>query len=816
MITITRLAIRNVRAISTLDLNLPPRGNFLIDAPAEGKTSVALAMRLALQGPTRGQELDDLIRHGSQSAEVELELRDGPKTLRIARQIGRGRHAAQARLTAGLTEGKADRPEAVNALASEFFAYPLEQVADFFVWSSVSASRSWPLAADRSYLMRAAGGNNDGTAAARALGHARSKVAQIHESKRHRELITKRLRLRRQLAGEELVELAPALARARTEFETAEAELKQLDCELAKKRQQAMLTGRAAETFKVTTEIIDQAEALDKLRAKLRMLNNLATNVDGGEAEFIRLRAKAGRVATAHAALVEAEQLNAQAADANIQRGRVGEVLSELVELRTGSLQEVSEERYRRWIDLTEQVSSAALAGVSARFDLGGPDAADPVRMKAQLRQLELEMTEGGLEIPVSIDQARQFLTENEPDQILRLESELESPAIPSDESFAREFRSRATTAHERAATMLFGLNLPPDRRLVESRLSQIDQEIEELERLAADPQLLVEQIRAHELEIVRRRKLLDQGREELAQREPDAGFEHFELDLDSVISLRDQSTADVSLHPAPADPALIRMMQRCQQRCKRAASTVDEHESRIKAAARQLDLDPVSALAKAAQQRARPDRRRQLQMELKRLETKIASLAASVAKPSGNGRHPVDEDDVELAERNLERLQRRVERRRQLDPSIRGLDKGLGLRAAERTIQNARNLLPRVSDGRYFDLQVEPNGTIRLWDEDAEDWIGAGQFGSSLRDLSELVIWLSRAVTHSGTSISGMPGFCLLDDPGALIAEPLQHVLADALDSDPMLNAIPQMLMLSGRRSFTAAGFEPLCVLGN
>ena len=115
---------------------------------------MVLAMRLALQGLASGLAADDLIAYGSRTGQVELELCDGPNILQIKRQISSSGENVRVNLRQGLAQASADNPAAGQALIGRMFAYPVDQVCEFFMWSSASGQSCDCLAAERTYLRR--------------------------------------------------------------------------------------------------------------------------------------------------------------------------------------------------------------------------------------------------------------------------------------------------------------------------------------------------------------------------------------------------------------------------------------------------------------------------------------------------------------------------------------------------------------------------------------------------------------------------------------------------------------------------------------
>ena len=815
MVTISRLTVRNIRAIGAVELVLPLRGRILIGAVYEGKTSMVLAMRLALQGLASGLAVDDLIAYGSRTGQVELELCDGQNVLQIKRQISSSGENVRVNLRQGLAQASADNPAAGQELIGRMFAYPVDQVCEFFMWSSASAQSCDCLAADRTYLRRVLDRLDGDAEIEQAIGKARSAVALAHDSRQHRELATRRLRLRRQLASQSLAGLAPQLRAARDELQVAESELEQAESQLSKESTTTRLGGRDGEIFAAACELVDLAQALDDACAQLRILHDLATDADGGEAELIRLRAKAGRLKSARDAMAEAFAKDVEIAGGESAANQVGAMLSDLVDLRT--FENGGAEIYARWIDLSERASVSTRVSGMSRFDLAdesSPAADGPI---GQLQRLEQEMLGQGLRIPNSPDEARELLNRDAGELIEHIEQELRRTGERPARDQSRRLRAEGDSALERAHTILFGLNIPTNSEAVEQAIHAVLEEIENLERLAEDPEALAIRTHALETDIVRIRQILDKRRSRLCELEPNAGLDGYELVLDRVEALRDSACRSEGAPDGAAtapDPVLDRKVLRARQRREQARRKLSDLESEATVAAREIDMELQAALYEAAGQPHDRELHRRLQLDIRRLDSQIAKLDAEIENASAIDRRPAYQVDANEAQNKLDQLQGRRRRRRKLAAAVRAMDQKLGDRAVAQTLQNARNLLPRLSAGKYFDLRVEADCSLRLWDEAAQDWISSGQFGSGLTHQSELLLWLARAVTHSGNSVPGLPGFCILDEPGAVTSEQLRGVLGGALVEDGLLAAIPQMLVLSGNPTFERCGFKRLAQL--
>ena len=824
MITIARLRIRNLRAVTDFDLRIPMRGRFLVDAAAGmGKTSIVLGLRLALTGTVPGLAIGDIVRSGTDSARVELELSDGRDRLRLRRTFSRSEQSASVLFSRGLGEIRADDPDRVAALLGEFFAYPPDQIGDFFLWSWPHNIQQTTLAADRGYLHRAAAKLTGDSDLERAIASARGAIKRGHDSKRHRELVARRLRLLREWAGQALAVIAPALASARGEAGSVRAELARLQRQLTEVETLGKLGGRSGQIYAAAGQIIEQSHTLDRACARLRLLHDMATEPDGGESELIKLRARANRLRSARESLTEAISLESRGAGEAVDPGSTtGAMLSRLVDLRDGkAVSEPARRAYARWCRLSEQISIAAPAGIASRFALGGAGGEDPVRLKAELRILEREMARQGIDVPATLDQARQLAAGEAGEAIADLEEMLRAPTAVEDPGTGGDhddFAERAAALRDQATTMLFGLDLPLDLPQIERSLTAAETEVARLEHMANDPPALIAHTQELESEIARIRTLLEKGREQLLQLAPEEGFEDFELDLDRVSALRKSVLEDSGGRDAvevPSNPALERRLSHARQRAARLDEKVIALETDAKEAAGVLDLELEPALIEARDRQADESRKRQLEAELEGVEGELERLDDSLQIITDGDTGPLVEADIGQAELNLTRLQQRQRIRAKLAATLRGMDSTLANRAANRTLQNARNLLPELSGGQFFDLRVAADGSIELWEESTRSWIGAAQCGSAVYEQTSLLLWLARALTHGAPGMVGIPGFCVLDDPGALTTERLRQLLADSLVRNPMLDSIPQILVLSERSAFAEAGFSRLHSLG-
>lgn len=820
MITIARLRIRNLRAVTDFDLRIPMRGRFLIDAAAGmGKTSIVLGLRLALTGEVPGLAAGDIVRSGSDSARVELELSDGRDRLRLRRAFSRTEQSASALVSRGLGEIRVDGPDQVAELLREFFAYPLDQISDFFLWNSPENIQQTALAADRGYLHRTVARLTKDSDLEKAISSARGAVKRSHDSKRHRELVARRLRLLREWAGQALAVIAPALAAARGEADSVREELARLQRQLTEVETLGKLGGRSGQIYAAAGQIIEQSHVLDRSCARLRLLHDMATEPDGGESELIKLRARASRLRSARESLAEAISLEARGdREAVDSAPTTGAMLSRLVELRDGrAVSESARRAYARWCRLSEQISIAAPAGIASRFALGGAGGEDPVRLKAELRVLEREMVRQGIDVPATPDQARRLAAGEAGESIADLEEMLRTPIAAEDPDSSGDpegFADRAAALRDGAVTMLFGLDLPLDLPQIERSLSVAETEIARLEHMANDPPALIAHTQELESEIARIRALLEKGREQLLQLAPEEGFEDFGLDLDRVAALRKSVLENSSGRDAvevPSNPALERRLSHARQRAARLGEKVTALETDAQKAAGVLDMELEPALIEARDRAPDESRKRQLEVELEGVEGELGRLDDSLQAITEGDSGPLAEADVRQAELNLTRLQQRQRIRAKLAATLRGMDSTLADRATNRTLQNARNLLPQLSGGQFFDLRVAPDGTIELWEESARSWIGAAQCGSAVHEQTSLLLWLARALTHGAPGMAGIPGFCVLDDPGALTTERLRQLLADTLVRNPMLDSIPQVLVLSERSAFAEAGFSRL-----
>ena len=821
MITIARLRVRNLRALSDFDLRFPHRGRCLIDAAAgHGKSSILLGFRLALTGAPPGMAVGDIVRSGSDSARVELELSDGRDRLRLRRSFSASGQSASARAHKGLGEIRADGPEQVEALLAKFFAYPADQVADFFLWDSPARMREATLAADRNYLKNAVEKLTGDSDLERAIAAARGAVRRSHDSKRHRELVARRLRVLREWSGHALAVIAPALLAARAAGGAARAEVARLQRQLTEVEILGKLGGRSGQIYAATGQIIEQSKALEKACAQLRLLHDMATEPDGGESELIKLRARAGRLRSARDALTEALSLEARASgETPMGDSRTGAVLARLVDLRSGNaIPESARRAYVRWSELSEQIGSAAPAGVASRFALGSAGDRDPVRLQADLRILEREMTRRGLVVPDSPEQALQLAGGDADSAIAELEQMLRSPDPVEVAESGAELAGQAAGLRDRAATMLFGLDLPGELPVVEGSLAEAESEIANLEKMAGDPPALIAHTQEIESDVARIRALIAKSSEQLLELAPEAGFEDFELDLERVAALRksvlEESHDQEAVEIAP-NPVLERRLEHARSRVARLDREVAELEADAGEAAGILDKELESALVEAREREADETRKSLLEHELERLDGELGQLGDSLRATPDPESGPLSDLDIAKSELNLSRLQHRQRIRTRLSAALRGMDSTLADRIAARTLQNARNLLPQLSGGGYFDLQLAPNGSIQLWNESAGDWVGAAQCGSAVNEQTALLLWLARALTHADPDMAGMPGFLVLDDPGALTTERLRRLLADALAGNPLLDSIPQVVVLSERAAFAEAGFARLHSLG-
>ena len=821
MITISRLHVRDIRAIEDFDLRIPLRGRYLIDAAAGmGKTSIILGLRLALTGSVPQLAAADIIRSAKESAQVELELSDGRDRIQIQRKFSATGQSANAIAMQGLGRVRAEGPDQVQALLNDFFAYPPTQVAEFFLWGTPLKDPGSPLAADRSYLQKAASKLAGDQEMERAIASARGAVKRSHDSKRHRELVARRLRLRREWANQSLAVIAPELRAARNEADGAREELARLRRQLTEVETLGKLGGRSGQIYAAAGQIIEQSVILDRACQRLRLLHDIATEPDGGESELMKVRARVGRLRSAHEALSEALTMEAQSTGEMNDAGSTGAVLSRLVDLRSeGAVLESARRSYARWSELTEQIEAAAPARVASRFALENPAAEDPVRLSADLRILERDMTAQGIEIPDSLARARQLASgEASKEDIADLEQLLRAPPAASEPAPKSELRERAAAARERAATMLFGLDLPTEMPQVERSLTTAESEIARLEEIANNPPALVAHTQELEAEIVRIRALLEQGREQLCQLAPHEGLADYELDLDRIAALRKSVLADAEerdLVEIAPNPALERRLGHARRRTAQLETRVSKLEAGASEAAGIIDKELEAALVEARDHRPDDSRKRQLESEIERLESELSHVDDSLRAVGDDDIDLLAEADTAQVERNLTRLQQRQRVRAKLAAALRGMDSQLGNQTAMRTLQNARNMLPQFSGGQFFDLRLTADGSIELWDESARSWVGAAQCGSAIHEQTSLLLWLARAVTHSTPDLLGVPGFCVLDDPGAMTTARLSQVLAETFVENPLLDSIPQIVVLSERPAFAEAGFTRLHSLG-
>ena len=274
------------------------------------------------------------------------------------------------------------------------------------------------------------------------------------------------------------------------------------------------------------------------------------------------------------------------------------------------------------------------------------------------------------------------------------------------------------------------------------------------------------------------------------------------------------ESSSDRDAMEVSPNPVLERRLAHARRRAAHLDGKVSTLEADAREAAGVLDMELDPALVEARDRAADESRKRQLEVELEAVEGELGRLGESLRMTTGGGDGPPVEGDVRQAELNLDRLQQRQRIRTKLAATLRAMDSALADRVGSRTLQNARNLLPQLSGGQYFDLRVAAAGSVELWDESSHSWIGAAQCGSAVYEQTSLLLWLARALTHGAPGMAGIPGFCVLDDPGALTTERLRQLLADTLVRNPLLDSIPQVLVLSERSAFAEAGFSRLHTL--
>ncbi|MFN2251732.1 MAG: AAA family ATPase [Anaerolineae bacterium] len=118
--------------------------------------------------------------------------------------------------------------------------------------------------------------------------------------------------------------------------------------------------------------------------------------------------------------------------------------------------------------------------------------------------------------------------------------------------------------------------------------------------------------------------------------------------------------------------------------------------------------------------------------------------------------------------------------------------------RVLPQTIEHMRGLLPLLTQGRYFDVQLSDDYRIEVYDERAGAWRQKAIFSGGARDQMSLTLRLAFALATLPEERGARPGFLFLDEPLGAFDEERAAALISLLTEGEIADSFDQVFLIS------------------
>jgi hypothetical protein len=195
--------------------------------------------------------------------------------------------------------------------------------------------------------------------------------------------------------------------------------------------------------------------------------------------------------------------------------------------------------------------------------------------------------------------------------------------------------------------------------------------------------------------------------------------------------------------------------------------------------------------------------------LEIRQLDHDIRQ-AGDVVEVSEQRLGEVSKDaDVSRERNRAEELRHRIAVQLRASDIANRAQKRLRAKVAPKTLQNARVLLPIMTDDRYFDLRVQRNKQVDLWDEHSQEWVPLPTLAHSVRRQIGLVLRLAESITLGDPFSPGVPGFIAIDD-AVLGADPKhRNRISSVLRTGLLRDTFAQVMVMASLNELEASDFD-------
>tara|TARA_B100001123_G_scaffold448358_1_gene608950 strand:+ start:2194 stop:4899 length:2706 start_codon:yes stop_codon:yes gene_type:complete len=152
---------------------------------------------------------------------------------------------------------------------------------------------------------------------------------------------------------------------------------------------------------------------------------------------------------------------------------------------------------------------------------------------------------------------------------------------------------------------------------------------------------------------------------------------------------------------------------------------------------------------------------------------------------------------DTSLAMTEKNDLEQTLTDRKLAIQIVSGARRRIAARALPRTVEIARQILPEITVSKYFDIRVNSDCDIQIWDEELKDWISVRTLAFAVQKQIELAIHMASSVAFAESNGNSKPAFMVLDDP-VPSADPERRVgMLNTVTKLPFSTFFPQLIIM-------------------
>ena len=275
----------------------------------------------------------------------------------------------------------------------------------------------------------------------------------------------------------------------------------------------------------------------------------------------------------------------------------------------------------------------------------------------------------------------------------------------------------------------------------------------------------------------------------------------------DTIMSVADMRSA--------SDERLAKKMADASDYAVTRAST--ELTNAVRATGSRIDQNPTAAEVRAmfpdleAEQLQDPGGSRERLRKARASRSKLDDQIRRLELRTGLLRDDVDSDAAQAALREL------VEQRRVRTAASRMMTEALDTLASgvpATTEATLRQIIGPVTQGLYWDVRIDPDMTVKVWDEKTDAWKSLPEIGSSQSEALKLAVSTSFIAAIQPHDASQAPAFIWLEVGNSGPQAPAIEALLDSLTRTNLRNRFPQVIVTAPTGILSPAQFDQVFLI--